>query len=46
MACTKDQTTLTIAELFVEEIVCYHGVPSQLLSDHGAAFLSWLLMEI
>jgi len=28
---TKDQTALTIAELFVEEIVCCHGVPSQLL---------------
>ena len=43
---TKDQTTLTIAELFIEEIVCRHGVPGQLLSDHGAAFLSRLLKEI
>jgi len=43
---TKDQTALTIAELFVEEIVCRHSVPSQLLSDHGAAFLSRLMMEI
>jgi len=25
---TKDQTALTIAELFVEEIVCRHGVPT------------------
>ena len=43
---TKDQTALTIAELFVEEIVCRHGVPSQLLSDRGAAVLSRLLKEI
>ena len=43
---TKDQTALTIAELFVEEIVCRHGVPGQLLSDRGAAFLSRLLKEI
>ena len=43
---TKDQTALTIAELFVEEIVCRQGVPGQLLSDCGAAFLSRLLKEI
>ena len=43
---TSDQTALTIAKLFVEQIVCQHGVPAQLLSDHGAAFLSHLLMEI
>ena len=41
-----DQTTLTIAKLFMEQIVCRHGVPAQLLSDCGAAFLSHLLMEI
>ena len=34
----KDQTALTIAQLFVEEIICRHGVPCQLLSDRGAAF--------
>ena len=43
---TSDQTVLTIAKLFVEQIVCCHGVPAQLLSDRGAAFLSRLLMEI
>ena len=30
----------------MEQIVCRHGVPAQLLSDRGAAFLSRLLMEI
>ena len=43
---TRDQTAFTIAKLFVEEIVCRHGVPSQLLSDRGAAFLSYLMTEI
>ena len=43
---TSDQTALTIAKLFVEQIVCRYGVPAQLLSDRGAAFLSHLLTEI
>ena len=34
----KDQTALTIAQLFVEEIICRHGVPCQLLSNRGAVF--------
>ena len=42
---TKDQTALTIAKLFVEEIICCHGVPCQLLSDRGPAFLSYLMTE-
>ena len=42
---TRDQAAFTIAKLFVEEIVCRHGVPSQLLSDRGAAFLSHLMTE-
>ena len=42
----RDQTAFTIAKLFVEEIVCCHGVPSQLLSDCGAVFLSYLMTEI
>ena len=43
---TKDQTALTIAKLFVEHIVSRHGVPTQLLSNRGAAFLSTLLKQI
>ena len=42
----KDQTALTIAQIFVEEIICRHGVPCQLLSDRGAAFLSRLMIEV
>ena len=43
---TPDQTALTIAKLLVEEIISRHGVPRELLSDRGAAFLSKLLHEI
>ena len=43
---TSEETALTIAKLFVEQIVCRNGVPAQLLSDRGAAFLSHLLTEI
>ena len=42
----QDQSALTIARLFVEEIVCRHGVPRELLSDRGAAFLSKLMLEV
>ena len=36
---TPDQTAATIANLLVREIVTRHGVPSELLSDRGQAFL-------
>ena len=43
---TSNQLAYTIAKLLVEKIVSRRGVPSQLLSDHGRAFLSKLLQEI
>ena len=43
---TQYQSALTIAKLFVHEVVCRHGVPAQLLSDRGKAFLSQLMMEV
>ena len=43
---TVDQSALTIAQLLVEHIISRHGVPTELLSDHGAAFLSRLMMEV
>ncbi len=43
---TSDQTALTIATLLVEKIISRHGVPAELLSDRGAAFLSHLLKEV
>ena len=43
---TRDQTSITIARLLVEHIVPRHGVPSEFLSDRGAAFSSKLMEEL
>ena len=40
------QTEATIACLLVEEIVSHHGVPTEILSDRGKAFLSSLMKEV
>ena len=40
------QTAATIGRLLVEEIVSRHGVPSEILSDRGRAFLSGLMQEV
>lgn len=34
-----DQSSATIARLFVKEIISRHGVPAQVFSDQGRAFL-------
>ena len=41
----SDQKAETIAKLFVENIVCCHGIPEDLLSDRGTNFLSSLIKE-
>ena len=41
-----DQTALTITKLLVEHVISRHGVPAELLSDRGAAFLSTLMWEV
>ncbi len=41
-----DQKAETIAKLFVESIVCRHGIPEELLSDRGPNFLSELIQEV
>ena len=41
-----DQQAQTIAQLFVDHIVCRHGVPEELLSDRGANFLSELVQGV
>ena len=43
---TKDQSSLTIAKLLVENIVAQHGVLGELLSDKGKGFLSKLMYEV
>ncbi len=40
------QTADIIARLFVENVVCWHGVPEQLLSDGGTNFLSDLIRGV
>ena len=42
----SDQSAATVARLLVEEIVSRHGVPTEVLSDRGRAFLSGLMKEI
>ena len=42
---TKQQPPC-IADLLVERIVSRHGVPTEILSDRGAAFLSGLMKEV
>ena len=41
-----DQQTQTIARLLVENTVCRHGVPQELLSDRGSNFLSELMLAL
>ena len=41
-----DQKAETIAHLFVENIVCRHGIPEQLLSDRGTNFLSNIIQGV
>jgi hypothetical protein len=41
-----DQSSATVARLLVEEVVSRHGVPSEILSDRGQAFLSGLMKEV
>ena len=41
-----DQTAETIAKVLVEEVICRHGIPEELLSDRGVNFLSSLIQEI
>ena len=41
-----DQTAETVAKLLVEEVICRHGVPEQLLSDCETNFLFELFQEV
>lgn len=43
---TSDQTSLTVTELLVEYVISRHGVPSELLSDWGTAFLSKIMLDV
>ena len=41
-----DQRAETVAKLLVENVICRHCVPEELLSDRGANFLSELIQGI
>ena len=43
---TEDQTSETIARLLVDNIVCRHGVPLELISDRGPNLLSGLIKDV
>lgn len=43
---TTNQTVKTIAQLFVDNIVCQRGCPTKLLSNRGSVFMSDLLREV
>ena len=43
---TSDQTAITIARLLVKNVISRHGVPAELLSDRGTAFLSRLMQAV
>ena len=42
----EDQTSETIANLFVNEVICRHGLLKQLLSDHGTNLLSAVMKDV
>ena len=42
----EDQTSETIARLLIDNVVCRHGVPNQLLSDRGPNLLSELILDV
>ena len=42
----SDQSSETIARLLVENVICCHGVPKELLSDIGPNLLSNLILDI
>jgi hypothetical protein len=43
---TKDKSARTIAKFVLEEIICRHGPPNELLSDRGLEFLNKTVAEL
>ena len=43
---SDNQTSKTIVRLLVDYVICRHGVPEMLISDHGTNLLSTLMKEV
>ena len=43
---TKDQKAETVANILINEIICRHSAPRQMLSDQGRNFLSKVVKEM
>ena len=42
----QDQTSETIARVLVDKVICRHGAPWELLSDHGTNFLCAVIQGV
>ena len=40
------QDASTVARHFVESIICRHGAPQMILTDHGKAFIGQMMEEV
>jgi len=43
---TADQTAATVAKILINEVICRHGAPRELLSDKGQNFMSKVVKEL
>src|SRR5438093_6972520 len=43
---TENQNAETVAKILVEEIICRHGAPKQILTDRGANFMSEVMNKV
>ncbi len=41
-----DQKTETIVKIFVEEVVCRHGIPAKIITDQGTNFMSGIFADV
>jgi len=44
--CQKDIDSLELARMFIEHVICKHGVPDNIVTDRGTQFTCWFLTWI